>query len=224
MHRLVKYCQGGTVAVRVVDRRIQRSRAAILGGAATVFLRDGYDGATVDDIAREADVAKRTVYNVFADKETLFRETILVAIAVAEDFSAGLAAEAGRMNDGNRDIPRVARHLASAVLRGPVLPLRRLLVSEARRFPDLAVEYRRRAPEAVLRALSAALQELADTGQLRLESADIAAEHFAFLIMGADMDRGMFDASTASESRVRERADAGAAAFLRAYGVQAVTP
>jgi TetR/AcrR family transcriptional repressor of mexJK operon len=203
----------------LVDRRVQRSRAAILTGATTVFLREGYDRASVDEIAREAGVAKRTVYNLFADKEALFRETIGVAIAVAEQFSAGLAAEAGRMHDGDRDIPRIARHLAAAVLRGPVLPLRRLLVSEARRFPDLALEYRRRAPEAVLRALSAALQELADSGQLRLESADIAAEHFAFLIMGADMDRGMFDADTASEARVRERADAGAAAFLRAYGL-----
>ena len=188
----------------LVDRRIQRSRAAILTGA--------------EDVAREAGVAKRTVYNLFADKETLFRETILVAIEVAERFSAELAAEAGRMHDAARDIPHIARHLAAAVLRGPVLPLRRLLVSEARRFPDLALEYRRRAPEAVLRALSAALQGLVDAGQLRCERADIAAEHLAFLIMGADMDRGMFDATTASEARVRERADAGATAFLRAYG------
>ena len=109
--------------------------------------------------------------------------------------------------------------MASAVLRGPVLPLRRLLVSEARRFPDLALEYRQRAPDAVLRALAAALQELANAGQLRFDNATIAAEHFAFLIMGADMDRGMFDTDTASETRVRERADAGAMAFLRAYGV-----
>jgi len=203
----------------VVDRRIERSRAAILTGAATVFLRHGYDRASVDDIAREAGVAKRTVYNVFPDKEALFRETIRVAIEIAERFSAELAAETGRMQDANRDIPRIARRLASAVLRGPVLPLRRLLVSEARRFPEFAREYRRRAPEAVLLALSEALQALADTGQLRLDDPAIAAEHLAFLIMGADMDRGMFDPAMASEARVRARADTGARTFLRAYGV-----
>jgi len=204
----------------VVDRRIDRSRAAILSGAATVFLRDGYDRASVDDIAREAGVAKRTVYNVFRDKEALFRETISLAIEIAERFSAELVAETGRMREADRDIPRIARRLALAVLRGPVLPLRRLLVSEARRFPDLALEYRERAPDAVLRALSAALQELANAGQLRFDDATVAAEHFAFLIMGADMDRGMFDTETASAGRVRKRAEAGAAAFLRAYGVQ----
>lgn len=200
-----------------VDRRVGRSRTAILSAATTVFLRDGYDGASVDDIAREAGVAKRTVYNVFDDKEALFREAISLSIEIAESFSAELAAEAGGLLDASRDLPRIARRLAAAVLRGPALPLRRLLVSEARRFPDLAMEYRRRAPEAVMRALSCALQELSDGNQLRLDNADVAAEHFAFLIMGADMDRGMFGAATASEARVRERADAGAAAFLRAY-------
>ena len=96
--------------------------------------------------------------------------------------------------------------------------MRRLLASEVRRFPDLADEYRRRAPEAVICALAGTLQELSDRKQLRFEDAAVTAEHFAFLIMGADMDRGMFGAATASEARVRERADAGAAAFLRAYG------
>jgi len=200
-----------------VDRRVGRSRTAILSAATTVFLRDGYDGANVDDIAREAGVAKRTVYNVFENKEALFREAISMSIEIAERFSAELATEAGGLQNASQDLPRIARRLAAAVLRGPVLPLRRLLVSEARRFPDLAREYRSRAPEAVLRALSRALQELADSNQLRLDNAGLAAEHFAFLIMGADMDRGMFGAATASETRVRERADAGAAAFLRAY-------
>lgn len=204
----------------VLDRRIARSRAAILTGAATVFMRDGYDRASVDDIAREAGVVKRTIYNLFDDKETLFRETIAISIELAERFSDDLVAEAATMHDASRDIPRVARRLASAVLRGPVLPLRRLLITEARRFPELAMEYRRRAPAAVLRSLSAALRALAEDGQLSIDDSDIAAEHLAFLIMGADMDRGMFDPRAVSNTRVRARADAGAAAFLRAYGVE----
>lgn len=85
---------------------------------------------------------------------------------------------------------------------GPVLPLRRLLISEARRFPELAIEYRRRAPEAVMRSLSTALRTLADAGPLPIDDSDIAPEHFAFLIMGADMDRGMFDQGAASDLRV----------------------
>jgi TetR/AcrR family transcriptional repressor of mexJK operon len=200
----------------VVDRRIARSRVAILAGAATIFLRDGYDRASVDDIAREAGVAKRTVYNVFADKEALFRDTVGVAIGIAEKFSAETAAATGAIREV-ADIVPMSRRLASAVLRGPVLPLRRLLVSETRRFPDLAAEYRRRAPETVLAALAGALRDLASAGELRIEDPDLAAEHLAFLIMGADMDRGMFGDEPPSEARTRRRAEAGAAAFIRAY-------
>lgn len=204
------------------DRRVERSRAAILAGATTVFLREGFDGASVGEIAREAGVATRTVYNVFADKQTLFRDAVAVAIGIAEQFSAEIAAATGRMREA-ADIVPTSRRLAAAVLLGPVLALRRLMIRESHRFPELAEEYRRRAPEAVLSALSAALQELASAGELRIAHPDIAAEHLAFLIMGADMDRGIFGKEPPSEARVKARAETGAQAFLRAYAVRAPT-
>lgn len=199
------------------DRRVERSREAILSAATTVFLRDGYEGASIDDIASEAGVVKRTVYNVFDSKEKLFRATISLSIEIAERFCAELADDTSRMRDASRDLPRIGRRLASAVLLGKVIALRRLLISETRRFPELAQEYHRRAPGAVLRALSTALRDLAQTGQLRLPDPDIAAEHFAFLVMGAGIDRGLFGVGAVSETSVRQRADAGVAAFLRAY-------
>jgi len=203
--------------VPAADPRVERSRQAILTGATAVFLRQGFDGARIDDIAREAGVAKRTVYNVFADKEELFRATVLSAIGIAESFTTDLERTTARIVDAERDLPRVMRQLAVTVLRGPVLPLRRLLVSEARRFPDLVVEYRQRAPEAVLRSLAGALAKFADEGHLTLTDPNLAAEHLAFLTFGADLDRGMFDPEPPSARRIRARADAGTAVFLRAY-------
>ncbi len=46
----------------------------VLAGARTIFLRDGFDGASVDDIAREAKVSKATLYSYFPDKRLLFKE------------------------------------------------------------------------------------------------------------------------------------------------------
>ena len=48
-------------------RRKQISQAAI-----TVFARDGYQSAAVDDIAAEAGLSKGSIYRYFADKEALF--------------------------------------------------------------------------------------------------------------------------------------------------------
>ena len=47
-------------------------RARILTAAKTIFLRLGYHGSSMNQIAKEAGVTKLTVYNHFQDKETLF--------------------------------------------------------------------------------------------------------------------------------------------------------
>ena len=46
----------------------------VLEGAREVFLRDGFEGANVDDIARAAGVSKATLYSYFPDKRLLFME------------------------------------------------------------------------------------------------------------------------------------------------------
>lgn len=73
------------------------------------------------------------------------------------------------------------------------------------------------APEAVMTALSDAFARMTEDGHLRPCDPQVAAEHFAFLIMGADLDRGTFTGERALAARVRERALLGANAFLRAY-------
>ena len=51
-------------------------RRAILEAAKSLFLRNGYDGSSMDAIAAEAGVSKLTVYSHFTDKETLFSAAV----------------------------------------------------------------------------------------------------------------------------------------------------
>ena len=46
----------------------------VLEGARQVFMADGFEGASVDEIARVAEVSKATLYKYFADKRMLFME------------------------------------------------------------------------------------------------------------------------------------------------------
>lgn len=200
------------------DPRVVRSRALVLQAARTVFLRAGYHGATLEQVAAEAGLAKRTIYNLYTDKDALFRETILSAIAVAEGFTSSLTAELGDVTDAARQLPDIGIHLAEATLLGPALTLRRLVIMESIRFPELVSHYRAGAPDAVLRALADLLARMSDAGLLRRCDPRLAAEHFAFLVMGADLDRGTFTGERPSAARIRRRARAGAEAFLRAYG------
>jgi len=57
---------------RAVRLAPDQRRPEILDAAFTVFLRHGYFGASMDDIAREAGVSKPVVYGCFATKDDLF--------------------------------------------------------------------------------------------------------------------------------------------------------
>src|SRR5690606_10512871 len=86
-------------SAEVLDPRVERSRAAIVAAAMEHFLRDGYVGANVDEIAAEARVSKRTIYNVFGGKEQLFREILADALATAERFSRDVSSALGTTDD-----------------------------------------------------------------------------------------------------------------------------
>lgn len=201
------------------DPRVIRSRAVITAAATDHFLRRGYAGANVDEIAAEARVSKRTIYNLFGGKERLFREILADALATAERFAREMSAELGTGGDPDTELPEVAARLAGTVLGGPVVRLRRLLIGEAERFPDLAAEYYRRAPGRVMASLAEGLRRFHERGLLRIGDPEAAAEHFAFLAMGAALDRSMFEAAAPppDPADVEARARAGADVFLRAY-------
>ncbi|HEY3408236.1 MAG TPA: TetR/AcrR family transcriptional regulator [Propionicimonas sp.] len=199
------------------DPRVTRSRALILDAAARVFLAEGYTAATVDLVAQSAGVAKRTIYNLYVDKAALFRATILRSIDIADAFTSSLVNDVRTVVDPVAELPRIGARLAEAVLTQSVLPLRRLLVMESRSFPDLAAEYRERAPDAVLRALAGLFADLGRAGRLVIGDPVVAAEHFAFLVIGADLDRGMFGPQEPNVDEMHTRSAAGVAVFLRAY-------
>ncbi len=62
-------------------RDTRQKRETILAGAIQVFIKEGYATASMDRIAEVAGVSKRTVYNHFQSKESLFQ-------AVVDDFLA----------------------------------------------------------------------------------------------------------------------------------------
>jgi TetR/AcrR family transcriptional repressor of mexJK operon len=204
----------------MADPRVLRSRAAILEAATALFLRNGYVATTMDDIAETARVSKRTVYNHFADKDALFREVVMGATGVAEAFAADAAAELTDPDDLPAALFALARRLAAGATDPRVVELRRLLIGEAHRFPDLAAEYYRLAPGRVMATLAAALEELGRRGRLQVPDATRAAEQLAFLVLGPALDRAMFDGRNArpDTAALARAADDGVRAFLAAYG------
>jgi TetR/AcrR family transcriptional regulator, mexJK operon transcriptional repressor len=209
-------------------RRAARLASApvIFEAASTLFLRNGYLGTSVDDIAALARVSKQTVYTHFADKEQLFAELVRGNIsrvdAFIESVTAGLG-ETHALEDGLRAFAR--RHVHT-VVQPEAVQLRRLMIGEAGRFPDLAREYYTRVPQRVVAALAVQLQRLTERGLLRASDPLLAANHLAWLILGLPLDAAMFgvDVGQSSPTDLDRLADAAVDVFLAAYGVGPTTP
>lgn len=199
------------------DPRVVRSRAIIVAAATAQFLEHGYRATNVDDIATRAGVSKRTIYNIFGGKEQLFRAILADALQTAERFSADMADHLGAAADMEAGLKDTAIRLAHVVLSGPIIPLRRLLIGEVARFPEVAREYYRRAPGRVIASIARELQRFAERGLLNIDDAELAAEQFAFLVLGASLDRALFGALEDAQISVESRALAGVDAFLRVY-------
>ena len=98
------------------EGRSARKRRAILDAARTLFLRNGYAGTSMDDIAALAAVSKQTVYKNFADKQRLFTEFIGSDIAQVEGSSHALIEKMPDTENLEPDLREFARrHLADVM-------------------------------------------------------------------------------------------------------------
>jgi TetR/AcrR family transcriptional regulator, mexJK operon transcriptional repressor len=202
------------------DSRSTRKRAAILEAASTVFLRKGYLGTSMDEIAALAGVSKQTVYKHFADKERLFSEIVTSTVDQASDPVQEEVLNLQDSGDIEADLRDLARRQLAVVMQPRVLQLRRLVIGEAVRFPELGRTFYERGPERTIAALTTAFERLAERGVLQLDDARLAAAHFNWLVMSIPLNQAMLcgDDKPATRADLDRYADAGARAFLAAYG------
>jgi TetR/AcrR family transcriptional regulator, mexJK operon transcriptional repressor len=197
------------------------SGGAIRDAAAHLFLEKGYQGTSMDEIAAAARISKQTIYTHFPSKERLFADLVLSNTERVEDFAQGLLLTFREANGLEEGLRRVARMYAGLVIQPEVLQLRRLVLAEAGRFPEIARSYYERVPQRVYGILASLFEELADAGRLRVDDARLAAQHFAWLVLGVPLDRGMFlpPAEAAGGIGTVDLADAAVRVFLAAYAV-----
>lgn len=199
------------------------SGGAIREAAAALFLENGYQGTSMDEIATTAQVSKQTIYTHFASKEELFADLVLGNAERVEEFAGGLAGMVTGSPDLESGLRQLARRYIALVVRQDVLRLRRLVIGESARFPELARTYYERVPGRVLGALSDIFAGLAGKGDLSVSDPSLAARQFAWLIVGEPLDRGMFYPveGLPGHAELDATADAAVEVFLAAYGRRA---
>ena len=204
------------------DGRTARKRRAITDAATALFLRDGYRGASMDQVAADAAVSKQTVYKQFADKEQLFRVIVLGvtgnAAAIITELTAVLDRPVGSPGELRAVLAGLARRYIDGVLQPHVLALRRLIIAEAERFPDLARAYFEQAPARAIEVIAGALARYQAGGLLGPGDPRLAAAHFAYLTLAIPLDRAHFHPGERPSPDERDRLAAEAVRiFLAAY-------
>lgn len=199
--------------------RTERKRQAILEAAAEIFLRHGFLGTSMDEVAARAAVSKQTVYKQFASKETLF----VAIVRSMTDPAAGRVQ--GEMRDPHDREQLAAELLAYAerqlaiVMTPRLMQLRRVVIGEAVRFPELGKALHDGGPGRAIAGLAAAFARWADSGLLVADSALVAATHFNWLVMGEPINQAMLlgDKGIASAAVQRRHAAEAVRVFLAAY-------
>lgn len=193
-------------------------RQAILEGAFTVFAREGYAQACVQEIAREAGVAKPTVYNHMTDKATLFRNAIEAAArAILDQRIAALEPLATPGDDLHATLEEVAHTLLRLHTDGRSCALRRLLYSEITHFPDILDIVKESGPDRLTRALADRLARLALAGRLRATDPDLTAEQFLALLLGPLEARTQLGTRSLEDAELRTMARDAVETFVRAW-------
>lgn len=147
----------------------------VLDGARKVFLRDGFEGASVDDIVREAGVSKATLYSYFPDKRLLFLE---VAKAECKAQSEAAIARIESTGDIREALSQAAGRMVRFFMSDVGMQVYRIVVGESRRFPEIGREFYESGPAMVREVLRRFLSKAADEGKLDIDDMDLAVDQF----------------------------------------------
>ncbi|MFF1822097.1 TetR/AcrR family transcriptional regulator [Kribbella sp. NPDC058245] len=206
----------------IPEGRTAQKRRAITTAATEVFLQHGYLGASMDEVAAKAGVSKQTVYKQFENKERLFAEIVLgTNDLLAVDLAAAYTETLNGATDAREALRALAFRLLESLTADNILQLRRLVIAEADRFPEVCGAWFTGGFEKSLESLGQALAGLTERGLLReLDDPTLVAYQFAGLVMYKPMNRAMFAGSRArpKPAELDTIADRAVDVFLKSYG------
>lgn len=161
----------------------------IVDAATELFFTLGYGATTIEAVAQQAGISKRTFYHRFEDKPALFSAVVhrtIERLRPPPEVPLLLGA----------NLADILRRLADLVLRAaltpPAIALHRLIIAESSRFPDLAaVVTHQGASEEGIRLIAGVLEREARAGNLALDNPTFAAQQFLHMVVAGPQRRAL---------------------------------
>ncbi len=193
------------------EKRLQISKAAT-----SLFVENGFDGISMDQIAKIAGVSKQTVYSHFGSKEDLFKRCIedkcIVGAMAPELF--------------NEDLPlydvlsELAVHFSELVTSEDGVGVLRVCVAGAEKHPEVSQLFFEAGPENLSNMLAQHLQRRVDKQELKIDNCLQAAWQFLFMIKSEHALRALLGIEQVqSEDEIKSYLKSSVEMFLRAYAI-----
>jgi AcrR family transcriptional regulator len=188
-------------------------RELLIESAETIFVELGYTAASVDDIARHAGMSKKTLYQLFDTKESLFAAVIAARRAALKEMIEAQCC-------GDARAPEDVLHLflgqvARFVLARRQSALYRLVIAESQRAPELARAFYREGPSKVRLALTQWLERQREEGKMTVPDPDSAASMLFSMVIGEPQMRLLIgDLYEPDEKAIDERVERAVNLFL----------
>jgi len=198
--------------------QVKRGRkfGQVLEGARKIFMSDGFEGASVDDISRAAGVSKATLYSYFPDKRLLFME-------VAKTECVRQADMAMETIDMSAPVTHVLTEAAWRMVQFFTSDFGqrvfRLCVAESDRFPELGREFYESGPGLVRLKLMEFMKVGISRGELVIDDLPLAADQFGELCKADLFPRLVFSMEKSFDEAQKKRiVDGAVTTFLARYG------
>jgi AcrR family transcriptional regulator len=198
------------------ERQDRAKRRQIMDGARVVFLAQGFDGASMGEIARQAGVSKGTLYVYFDSKEALFE-------AIAEEECLAQAEQVFALDSNDHAIEGVLTRLGCAYVRflcrpGGQSPLR-TVVSISERMPEIGKQFYEAGPATGIARLSRYLEDQVAGGFLAIPDIEVAAAQFLDSCQSTMFKPLIFNfGGPPTDERINHVVGIAVRTFLLAYG------
>lgn len=188
----------------------------VLDTARSVFLKHGYDRASMDLIALEAGVSKATLYAYFENKQQL-----LLKLVQEECGSIGpsvLPTSAILSQDIEVALRTIARNFTGMFFNNRGLDFYRLIVSNVSQFPEIAATFMEAGPLQHQAEIATFFTEAMQQGQLEIADINLAVKQFLGLV-AADLPlTWLLSIQSPSPEQYEALINSGVRVFLGYYG------
>jgi TetR/AcrR family transcriptional regulator, mexJK operon transcriptional repressor len=187
--------------------------AKILEAATELFLKVGYENASIDAILLQSGGSKSTLYAYFPTKQDLFRSVI---DSVVDNGDLGVSLDV--CANARFVLTEFAVARQRTVLSARHRAVLGLVIAERQRFPDLVQIYWERGPLRSSRHLTTYLEALKHREILAIDDAEEAAEFFIGMLFQRWYKQQLFASlPPPSDALLRDRAERVVARFWAAY-------